>query len=177
MSVDSDKVCVDKICYDISNNSPYSYTEDLTKYIIYHSPQKQLNQGTSAQSIICKNNLILILKYDGSPACVKPETRSKLIERGWAMSDQVGEKESISLIKKQYPYLQDFPSDGLPPKIILVEKSNEGWYVIFETLGSGIPIIEAKCFFVDNLRSVTLIGEYEPKIGDMQTNISFKTCS
>ena len=29
----------------------------------------------------------MITKYDGAPACVKPETREKLIERGWALEE------------------------------------------------------------------------------------------
>ena len=29
----------------------------------------------------------MITKYNGSPACVKPETREKLIERGWSIEE------------------------------------------------------------------------------------------
>ena len=88
------------------------------------------------------------------------------------------EREAISLIKKQYPQLRDFPSDELPPKTIRVEKSIEGMYVIFETQGSGYPIIEATCFLVDDSKTVNLIGKYTPQGAiDMNTNISFKTCS
>lgn len=95
----------------------------------------------------------------------------------FTISDHVGEKEAIFLIKKQYPQLHDFPSNDLPPKIIRVEKSNNGWYVIFETQGSGIPLIEAECFFVDNSKTVTLVGKYKPQGINMTSNISFKTCS
>ncbi len=140
------------------------------------SPLKQFKSGIPIDKIQCKESLILVTKYDNSPACVKSETKTKLIERNWVTVDQVNESEAISLIKKLYPQLQDFPSDNLPPKAIYVEKSNVGWYVIFETQGSGIPIIAAKCFLVDNLKTVTQIGEYKPEIGEMKTNISFKTC-
>ena len=34
--------------------------------------------------ISCKELLVKIYKYDNSPACVKPKTAEKLIERGWA---------------------------------------------------------------------------------------------
>ncbi len=34
--------------------------------------------------IPCKNMFVKIFKYDDSPACVKPKTAEKLIERGWA---------------------------------------------------------------------------------------------
>jgi hypothetical protein len=49
------------------------------------SPLKQFKSGIPIDKIQCKEGLKLILRSsDGSPACVKPETRQKLIERGWA---------------------------------------------------------------------------------------------
>ncbi len=49
------------------------------------SPLKQLKNGILPQDIKCKEGLILTIKIsDGSPACVKSETKAKLIERGWA---------------------------------------------------------------------------------------------
>jgi hypothetical protein len=46
-------------------------------------PLKQMKLGIPFSNIVCNNDLELIKKYDGSPACVKPETKQKLIERGW----------------------------------------------------------------------------------------------
>ncbi len=48
------------------------------------SPLKQFKSGILIDKIQCKDNLVLLQKYDGSPACVTPETKTKLIERGWA---------------------------------------------------------------------------------------------
>ncbi|HEX9846368.1 MAG TPA: hypothetical protein VGA92_07915 [Candidatus Nitrosotenuis sp.] len=60
-----------------------------------YPPLKQFKAGLSAEKIICRQGLELVTKYDGSPACVKPETKVKLIERGWTKStehvDDVGE--------------------------------------------------------------------------------------
>lgn len=50
------------------------------------SPLKQLKIGTLDNEIQCKESLLFITKYDGSPACVTPETKQKLIERDWAKS-------------------------------------------------------------------------------------------
>ena len=47
-------------------------------------PLKQVKLGLEPS---CKENLVLITKYNGAPACVKPETREKLIERGWTLKD------------------------------------------------------------------------------------------
>jgi len=46
-----------------------------------------LKQAKLGGEISCKPELVLITKYDGSPACVKPQTREKLIERGWAIEE------------------------------------------------------------------------------------------
>ena len=141
-------------------------------------PLKQFRAGATSEEIKCKEGFDLAIKLsNGFPACVKPQSKQKLLERSWAVNDQIiSEEEAISLIKKQYPQLQDFPSDGLPPKIIRSEKSTYGWYVMFVTQGSGIPIIEAKCFLVDNARIVYQIGKYE-NTGDMKNDLSIKTCS
>lgn len=47
-------------------------------------PKKQQSLGRSISEIQCMGNFVLIQKYDNSPACVKPSTVEKLIQRGWA---------------------------------------------------------------------------------------------
>ena len=47
-------------------------------------PKKQQSQGRSISEIQCMLDFILIQKYDNSPACVKPLTAEKLIQRGWS---------------------------------------------------------------------------------------------
>jgi len=41
-------------------------------------------RSTQFDDISCKEMFVKIFKYNGSPACVKPKTAEKLIERGWA---------------------------------------------------------------------------------------------
>ena len=49
------------------------------------SPLKQSKSGVKPDLVDCKSSLVLIIKNsDGSPACVKLETKTKLFERGWA---------------------------------------------------------------------------------------------
>ncbi|WP_420545527.1 hypothetical protein [Nitrosopumilus sp.] len=48
-------------------------------------PLKQSNLQISPDKIQCKGLLELVARYDGIPACVKPETVQKLQERGWVM--------------------------------------------------------------------------------------------
>lgn len=47
------------------------------------SPLKQFKSGVPIYEIECKETLLLIKKHDGTPICITPETREKLIERGW----------------------------------------------------------------------------------------------
>jgi hypothetical protein len=58
--------------------------EELQEEQIILPPLKQVKLG---QEPSCKENLVLITKYNGAPACVKPETREKLIERGWTLEN------------------------------------------------------------------------------------------
>jgi len=48
-----------------------------------YPPLKQNHVGIATENIQCKENLVLIQKYNGSPACVTESTKQKLIERGW----------------------------------------------------------------------------------------------
>ena len=87
--VDSyDITLIDVLPYPIS-------TKDITEeYVItigiskitneILSPLKQSKSGISPDMVDCKPMLVLIIKNsDGSPACVKPETKTQLFERGW----------------------------------------------------------------------------------------------
>jgi len=50
---------------------------------VFPPPLKQINSGIPYNEIKCKESMILLQKYDGSPVCVTPETKQKLVERGW----------------------------------------------------------------------------------------------
>lgn len=59
----------------------------MTETIFLDPPLKQFKSGITTDKITCKEGLNLVIKSsDGSPACVKHETKSKLVERGWAKS-------------------------------------------------------------------------------------------
>lgn len=46
------------------------------------SPRQQMNKGTSPENILCKNGLELVIRTNGSPACVKPETAERMQKIG-----------------------------------------------------------------------------------------------
>ncbi len=48
------------------------------------TPKQQMSMGLPIDEIVCFNNMILVKKLStNSPACVKPQTAQKLVERGW----------------------------------------------------------------------------------------------
>ena len=53
------------------------------EYVGFDTPLKQVSQGTDPVAIKCNVGLELIIKHNGSPACVKQDTAEKLEERGW----------------------------------------------------------------------------------------------
>jgi plastocyanin len=58
----------------------------LSNIVTFEPPLKQFNLGIQLNKIQCKDSLVLIERYDGSPACVKSDTVRVLIERGWTSS-------------------------------------------------------------------------------------------
>lgn len=85
------------------------------------SPLKQFKSGILAENVQCKEGLQLVIKAkDDSPACVKPETKLKLIERGWAIDDKTLTKFPQDLTFRiesagscSWMYLDKIPPNGL----------------------------------------------------------------
>ncbi|MDC1136247.1 hypothetical protein OAS76_00490 [Nitrosopumilus sp.] len=46
------------------------------------SPRKQMKDGISPENILCRDELELVIRTNGMPACVKSETEDKMQERG-----------------------------------------------------------------------------------------------
>jgi hypothetical protein len=63
--------------------NPFSKYDDMNPASNL-TPAIQIKNGIKPENILCKEDFKLIFKIDNSPACVKPESISKLIERGWA---------------------------------------------------------------------------------------------
>ncbi len=69
---------------------PEGITPEIIKNMVenlspeFKTPKQQTNVGILPSEVQCKEGLQLIFKStDGSPACVKPKTATKLVERGW----------------------------------------------------------------------------------------------
>ncbi len=96
------------------------------------SPKKQMAMGVTVFDIVCKEGLELIFKSsDNSPACVKPKTAEKLVERGWTVLDLSNDPSYSKILEKikiiidnvttqSYYYVGDEPSYS---KILEIIKS------------------------------------------------------
>jgi hypothetical protein len=62
------------------------------------SPLKQFKSGISIDKIRCKELMILMVKYDGSPACVKKKNFEKLIQRNWGQASK--ETKELQTLQK-----------------------------------------------------------------------------
>jgi len=80
---------LEKNCAVIKKNS---LIQKDSEYVL--PPRKQLEWGLGNNEIVCRENMELIFKAtNNSPACVKPSTAQKLLERGWTeLGHQVSEK-------------------------------------------------------------------------------------
>ena len=84
--------------------------------------------------------------------------------------------KAIDILKTEYPEFNDYPSDTLPPKDIAAEQGADGWHVAFMQLGSGRPMLSAKCFLVKNDGSIIKTGEFNPGMDSNVFEISPRTC-
>ena len=57
------------------------------EYLNSLSPKKQFTRGISAGDIVCKSELELVIRINGAPACVKPETAIKMQKIGLLVSE------------------------------------------------------------------------------------------
>ena len=75
------KIIYDQCALEILMQNP-DWFEQID--VFYPPPLKQIKSGIlPIDKIQCKENLVLVEKYDGSPVCVHEQTIPKLIERDW----------------------------------------------------------------------------------------------
>jgi len=58
------------------------------------SPRKQMKQGIPAEEIQCKEGLELVIRTNTMPACVRPETMDKMLERGIILATKIIKTDS-----------------------------------------------------------------------------------
>jgi serpin B len=70
------------VTFGVAQNE--AHAQAVTESKLINSPLVQFRSGTFAADITCVQGLTLVIKTeDGHPACVKPQTAQKLVERSW----------------------------------------------------------------------------------------------
>ena len=105
-------------------------------------PLKQIQDGTDPTNVTCTEGLELVMKVsNGQPACVKPSSVEKLIERGWAIhvlpdyekndnnnsvifeiGDLEVETTNVSYFGNSNGYLAKPVTDGVYPGVIMIHE-------------------------------------------------------
>ena len=135
------------------------------------SPLKQFKLGMTLDEIQCKESLMFVTKYDGSPACVNKQSIPKLIQRGWAIAND--ENTSFEVITSESK-LATFYAQPQITSVILKQdstirvhlfsyiKESGGWDMVFDRIFDEVPknfrigIVEDT---PDNVNEFVLLGK------------------
>lgn len=110
------------------------------------TPKKQTKLGISPDNVICKENLFkVILKSNGKPLCVKPETAIKMIERA------ITKSTNTNMVKAFMEQLENKTPVGQVRKVSVlgIEASSKvfrtsppfaSFKVIFEVCATNLPL-------------------------------------
>lgn len=105
-----------ELSHDVDNQSALTHME---------TPLRQFKSGITTNDVKCKEGLQLVIKSkDGTPACVKPDTATRLVERGWA------KQESYYVDPHMSPKvsLYDYSYDGIDKDDTTVSINNRIYY-------------------------------------------------
>lgn len=126
------------------------------------SPLQQSKMNISYSEIICVDELVLVQKYESSPACIKSESIPKLIERGWI-------KESSQ------EYSTYFSNDTTKDIPVLTANNNAADYSVDEKgridLDKVMIPIDERYGGIDYEKLGYLVAEYDLKKQLSQKNI------
>jgi len=79
----------------ISPAIPFS---DASAIAYFAPPLKQISDGVAPENVTCTEGLAIVLKSsNSSPACIKPSSVEKLIQRGWAIEKEDSMIEETSV--------------------------------------------------------------------------------
>ena len=119
--------------YDISSSYGVAF---------FPPPLKQIQDGVEPDKVTCTEGLELILKLsNGNPACIKPTSSEKLIERGWAihilpdyeksennnsvifaMGDHYVQTENVNYFENSNGYLAKPITEGEYPGVVMIHE-------------------------------------------------------
>ena len=132
----------------ISIMIPPVFAPSHPEYVGTEPPLKQIALGVSPEQVNCKEGLVLIIKYNNSPACVKPETAIKLEERGWGAMPTSSIDSYEECVAAGNPIMESYPrqcrtEDGKHfVEIIPGKEKCEIAGGLWGIWGNAVPVIE-----------------------------------
>lgn len=142
--------------------------DDDTEYLTELSPHKQVEEGMSPYLVFCRDGLFLILKNDGSSACVSANTQSSLWHRDWAdKSTDIYKKYATPQILDEFHSRLLSEKDALKTVEEFIDKT--GLVLVADSSDPDFLI-------TSNLEYDTLQRQSVFRI-DYQTGLPFKTAS
>ena len=127
------------ICSLIFSVQVYDYSYGVA---YFSPPLKQIQNGIDPSDVTCTEGLELVMKSsNGQPACIKPSSVEKLIERGWAIhvlpdyeknnnnnsiifetGDFEVDTTNVSYFGNSNGYLAKPATDGVYPGVIMIHE-------------------------------------------------------
>jgi len=161
-----------------SSFSVNDYVKEKTMIL----PLKQFQSGIILDEIQCNDDLVLVQKYDGSPACVKPESKQKLMDRGWITNN---ENTPFEVISPESPLAKFYVQPQLTSIILKQDstvrvhlfsyiKESDEWQQVFDRVFDEVPknfkigIVENTD---NNINEFVTLGKENPPSG-IKTELS-----
>jgi hypothetical protein len=123
------------------------------EYLNSLPPKKQFVRGISAENIVCKSGLELVIRTNGSPACVKPETVIKMQNMGILFPhiqfEDLNNKNSFQATEKE---ITTVPASSM---------SIVNFYITDHDLNiahSGVEVIPTEGLFEFTINGETIAG-------------------
>ncbi|WP_255430740.1 dienelactone hydrolase family protein [Candidatus Nitrosopumilus sp. SW] len=162
-------------------------------------PLKQIQEGTEPSKVTCTEGLELVLKLsNGQPACIKPSSVEKLIQRGWAvhiLPDYTNENNnseifelgefSVDTISVEYfqnskGYLAKPAADGQYPAVIMIHEwwgLNDNVKDMAEKLASHGYVVFAVDLYDGKVATTSdearqLVGSFDKQNGIENMNVA-----
>ena len=130
----------------------------------YYPPLKQISDGITPNQVTCSQGMELVLKMsNGNPACLKPSSVEKLIERGWAIHIlpdyeknennnseifTLGEYQvdtiEINYFQNANGYLAEPSKDGQYPAVIMIHE----WWGLNDNIRDMAEILASHGYVV-----------------------------
>ncbi|MGI0009434.1 MAG: hypothetical protein ACRD92_07420 [Nitrosopumilaceae archaeon] len=113
----------------------YLYSADYLSKTL--KPSKQFEAGIKLEDIWCEKDHAVIVKIDGSPACVNYQTKSKLIQRGWASLNQQINSKLLPVKPLRVSY-EEFAGSlmGIKGDTIIEKQESESKIIFITNMGN-----------------------------------------